>query len=406
MPHHHAPPHSLVKNFTLPPLLEKLQNYNPDWRVHVNLAFNYNPAEERIAPAGIDPIAISNTYSTGWGTYVTPSNALGQTMLIPKGISKIAAIELYLDNRQWTAGETLTLSIWDSPEKDQLFGQASLAASNNGSLPHFIFGDGVAVPSGTTVYFELTHSGGQDNSVGWVVYSNYDTYKDGTAYERGLPISRDFYFRVYAKRHNDGDGFENFVDDWVNLSGTDYIQSTTAYPWLPSWFESYFSALELLRGRGLAHNLPYGAYLQSLPLSWGSMGPDPNAAMMRFNAYTALTYGAKQLNWFTYWTPINVYNGRDLPGDWPSAIVNEDGSLTAKYDVVKTLNAELHRFGALLKDVTSRRVFHTGAPLPQGVRALPGAFFVRPSDVSWPLVFGYFTGSSGKIYGSSLFGMD
>jgi len=366
----------------------RIKEFNPDWRVHVNLALSPWAPDHQ---ANTDnPIAVSSVYSTGWGTYVMPSNSLGQTITIPNGIKKITEIEFYLDKAQWTAGEVLTATVWDSPAKQQSYGQASLTGTTT-FFPHFVFPGGAAVPANHNVYVELTHNGGGDGSVGWVLHSQYDTYKGGTGYQGGNPQNLDFYFRVYGQRVNAGDVFENLIDDWVNLSGADHIQSTSFYPLFPSGtlYADYFTGLERLRGRGLAHGLPYGVYLQSVALNGG---PDPSNGLMRWNAFTAAAYGVRQLNWFTYWTPI--VDG----GDWPAGIVSEDGTPGAKYDAIKALNTELHAYGTVLKDTISRRVFHTGPTLPNGVRPLPGAFFVRPTEPIWPLLFGYLTTATNQRY--------
>lgn len=374
----------------------RIKQFNPDWEVLLNLALA-GGAYSTEEPC---PLVISNPYSP-WGKYLELGHRIGQSMTIPKGVSRIADIELRLEPVQWPAGEELTLVLWNGPERETKLAEARLGASSpTTNTLRFAFAGGAPVVGGTRAYFELSHAGHQPGAVGRFGRSLSDSYPGGTAFENGEPADYDLWFKVHAQRTAWGDGYENVIDDWVNLSGADRILSTTVYPFRGnSDAPEYFSALERLRGRALAHDVPFGLFLQLVQVNDVRSGAvtyrDPNPNMMRFNAYSALSYGARSLQWFLYWPPTRVNGYFEVFSQTP---VLQDGATTAKYDTLKRLNRELHGLGLVLRRLTSHRVFHSGTSLPAGTHAIPEAFFVHPSDASLPLVFGSFRDASGRAY--------
>ncbi|MFC4601451.1 hypothetical protein [Cohnella hongkongensis] len=382
-------------------------------------------------------LVVSNEGAQQSGSNVTPTASLGQTFKVPAGVTRIHGIDLFVDPNQWSSSETLTLKLWDGPAKTTLLGQASLtgggAGAPWGSFPYFALN--AAVTPGSTSYMELTHDGGGDNSVGWVVRSDANLYSDGTAYENGVAKAYDFFFRVYeaggtngtsvlrsdtnvyadgaayenggakpydlnfklyANRDVNGTPYENYLDDWLEMSGADEIIADN-YTFRNGYDEpSYFSDAEAIRSRALAHDALYGGFLLSLGLQ-NNQGQTvfraPTMGEMRWNVYTYLTYGFKKLIWFTYWQPDPAGGEHFL-----DAPVDMQGNLTARYAQIQTLNAEMQHLGETLKDLTSVSVYHTGATLPLGTWALPASFFVQPTDSSRPLVIGYFTHASGRKY--------
>ena len=64
--------------------------------------------------------------------------------------------------------------------------------------------------------------------------------------------------------------------------------------------------------------------------------------MMRFQAYTALAYGAVAINW-ACWTA----------GWWHNFILDKEGNKTEQYAKLQTVNRELRRFGERYMDFRS-----------------------------------------------------
>ncbi|MFC5402519.1 discoidin domain-containing protein [Cohnella soli] len=344
-------------------------------------------------------LALSNSGSQGNGSYVTSTNSLGQTFKVPAGVNYIDGIDMLIDSSQWSSSETLTLKVWNSTAKTTLLGQAAITGNGNAgeayNYPYFPVH--ASVTPGSTYYMELTHNGGGNNSVGWVVRSTSNVYADGSAYEAGVAKTYDFFFRLYTKRDNAGFPFENQLDDWIQLSGADHILHDS-YPFLAGGDNgSFFGTSELVRGRGLANDVPYGAFLQSIRINSTSDGSlryrDPNMNMMRWNVYAYLTYGYKILNWFTYWRPQP--NVGETYYDTP---VDFDGTKLTKYAQIQTLSSEMKNLSGTLKNLTSRRVFHTGNTIPSGTNGVPSTFFVKPTDLTQPMIIGYFTNASGRSY--------
>ncbi|MCD9021497.1 discoidin domain-containing protein [Cohnella silvisoli] len=367
--------------------------FAPNFDYYVNMLPNHGAS----SPPG--KLIQSNSGALGNGAYVSTANSVGQTITIPAGISYIDGIDMYIDSLQWSSSETLTLKLWNSTAKTSLLGQAAITGNGSGSAPDFhrYFRVAAPVTPGGTYYMELTHNGGGDNSVGWVVRSTGDVYAGGSAYESGAVKTYDFNFRLYTSRDNYGSSYENYLDDWVQYSGADFILYDN-YPFRGTSStdtNSYFLNAELVRGRGLANQVLYGGFMQSVEVrnSAGDVAlRAPSLNEMRWNVYTMLTYGFKKMYWFIYWRPDPA--GGEYFYNSP---VDSNGTQLSNYVNVQTLSSEMRKLGATLKDLTSVRVYHTGT-LASGTKALPADFFVKPADLSQPLVFGYFTNASGRKY--------
>ncbi|MFC5401665.1 discoidin domain-containing protein [Cohnella soli] len=360
---------------------------DPNREYYVNL---FPIAIESLLHSAPGKLVLSNSKAKETGTMLTSATSLGQTFKVPTGISYVDGIDIHLDPSQWSSNETLTLKLYDNPAKTTLLSQASLAGPSSANpwnaFPYFSLH--AAVTGGATYYFELTHNGGGDNGVGPVSHSTASVYSDGAAYKGGVTQSYDLFFRLYSKRDHDGRTYENYVDDWINMSGADYVMYDL-YPFGTGGDDAtYFENMELVRSRSLANGVKYGAFLQSAGI--GSIAlRSPTLNEKRYNVYTYLTYGYKYLSWFTYWRP----GGTDFFG----TPVDSDGTKLAAYTEIQTLNSEMRQLGGMLKNLVSQAVYHSGT-LPAGTKAVPGNFFVRPADASQPIVEGYFTDASGRVY--------
>ncbi|UKS27947.1 discoidin domain-containing protein [Paenibacillus sp. HWE-109] len=372
-----------------------IQSLKPSWQTYMNF---YD-----IGYSIPGKLALSNSKANDNGSYVSSTNSIGQTFKIPANVTYLDGIEMLIDSNQWSPSESLTLKVWNNTAKTTLLGQAALSGPIKPSVGYNYpyFSVHTSVTPGTTYYMELTHNGGGDNSVGWVVRSTTDAYTDGSGYEAGVAKPYDFFFRAYTTRTNIGTAFENQWDDWLTMSGADYILHDS-YPFkagngVPYDNPDFFSASEIVRDRGLAHDVPYGGFLQSIHIKNPDTGldtyRDPNMNMLRWNVYSYLTYGYKKMYWFSYWRPRD--NNYEAYSDTP---VNLDGTKLIKYAQIQTLDAEMKNLSGTLKNLTSRKVYHTGSSIPSGTTALPSTFFVKPSDLTQPMIIGHFTNPSGRSY--------
>jgi hypothetical protein len=147
----------------------------------------------------------------------------------------------------------------------------------------------------------------------------------------------------------------------------------------------YFDNLEVIRRQALKHQVPFGEIFLVTP--HGSYR-DPDEADLRWQANTALAYGATALMYFTYWTP------EDNSADFHNAMIDKQGNRLPHYEMAKALNAELVVLGKVMEKMTSTAVYHTG-PVPTGCK---GAEKNSPVQVvkGGPLVIGLFRHQDGS----------
>ncbi|MCD9021614.1 hypothetical protein [Cohnella silvisoli] len=209
---------------------------DPDRSPYMNLLPTYSSDDQ--LGIGLNQ-SVAQQY-TSEGYYVSSTNPLGQTFKTTASTTFIDTIELYVDYNTWSS-EALTLTLWDSPSKTNRLASSQLLATNNGYFPRFELH--TSVSSNTTYYWELTHNGGGNNSIGWVPSSSTDVYADGTAYQNGSAITnKDFYFVVYnGTKYTPAAAFQAYGGQNVTLnSSTPRGQSF----YNPSW-SSFISSIDV-----------------------------------------------------------------------------------------------------------------------------------------------------------------
>jgi hypothetical protein len=145
---------------------------------------------------------------------------------------------------------------------------------------------------------------------------------------------------------------------------------------------SYYRNMEIIRKYAVQYNVPFWYVL----LSSQHLGyPNPNEALLRWQVFSALAYGAKGISYYTYWC-------RELD-DYLNALVNKNGSLDAKYHQAKAINAELQVLGPILGRLKSRAVYHSEAPAYTS--GISGSGWVT-SLSGGPAIIGELQGDSGR----------
>jgi hypothetical protein len=145
----------------------------------------------------------------------------------------------------------------------------------------------------------------------------------------------------------------------------------------------YFLNLEIIRRQSIKHSVPFNYILLSLPhLRY----KDPTEADIRWQAFTALAYGARGLMYFTYMTPGGGHN----------AIIDENGKPTAKYAFAKKINGEIRKLGPTLLRLNTVAIYHTGT-LPVGCKPLPQGDLIA-SVKGGEFVIGQFNSDDGFRY--------
>ncbi len=89
---------------------------------------------------------------------------------------------------------------------------------------------------------------------------------------------------------------------------------------------------------------------------------DPSTAGLRMQMYTNLAYGAKGLQYFTYWTPPDpVWNFHDAP-------IAVDGTQSPTYAMVRNLNRELQARAGVFMGSTVTGIWYAGENPPRGTK--------------------------------------
>jgi len=212
------------------------------------------------------------------------------------------------------------------------------------------------------------------------MYANHPAYMGHVFYDE--PSSQEFerlaaLKEEYSKHAPDGLAYVNLFPTYASLdqkggTSTEYVQkylsifkpkvlSYDHYPFLtkPPGSESaditedYFYNLELIRSESVKHNVPFWLFIQTI--SFNLSHRDPTEEEIRWQVYTSLAYGAKGIQYFTYWTPEPA--GGETFGE---GMIDLQGNQTKHYGEVQRLNREVQSIGPKLMNLTSEGVIHYG----------------------------------------------
>jgi hypothetical protein len=151
--------------------------------------------------------------------------------------------------------------------------------------------------------------------------------------------------------------YRNFVDV-VKPS----LISFDRYPLLSEGREdaNYFHNWAIVRDAALHGDIPSWVFIQTLAYN---NHREPTAAELLWQVNISLAYGAKGIQYFTYWTPEAARGEGFGP-----ALITVDGKRTPRYDAAKQINTTwLHQAGRELKPLVSESVVHANeTPLPNG----------------------------------------
>ncbi|MCD9025803.1 cadherin-like domain-containing protein [Cohnella sp. NL03-T5] len=355
----------------------KLKSYDPDHMVYVNLA-------------GAGAVSDKNLD----GNDVTPTSSIGQTFRTGD-INNITSLQLWIDNGSWGAGEALTLTLWDSPAKATKIAESTLSTAPTSYWATFPFNNANVSPN-TMYYFELTHNGGGDQKIGWVIRSVIgEDWEEGTAYLAGQPINSDWWFAINGEDKSLKE-YESIVRRWADTHPD--VLSFDAYPYridggLDEYgiHSSYYPTLEAMRKVSVEKGIDVWSNIQSVGLA--NVMKVPTEADMRYQIYSNLAYGVKGLIYFTYWTPPNEWGEQ-----FDNGIVDANGNRTDKYNYAKAANADVLKLGPTLLKLNSQAVYHTGPTLPVSTTALPGNFYWQLSNPAQSTVIGSFIDAVARKY--------
>ena len=110
---------------------------------------------------------------------------------------------------------------------------------------------------------------------------------------------------------------------------------------------SYFKNLEAVRTAARRHKVPFwNIVLSNAHFNYA----EPTEAGLRFQLYTTLAYGARGISYFTYFAPST--------GNYRLAPVDQFGNKTPTWDMLRSVNLQLHRLGPVYVGLKSLNVFH------------------------------------------------
>lgn len=163
------------------------------------------------------------------------------------------------------------------------------------------------------------------------------------------------------------ESYEEYVDRFVNEVRLPFIsfdfypvvenKSTGKISYRPTFYENY----EIISKVARRHGIPFWAFCLSTA---HDSYPIPSAAHLRFEAFTALAYGAQCLQYFTYWQPVSQ------KWDFHHAPIDETGKRTDTYYLIRDLNKEIQALSKVFLGAEVDEVSHTGANIPQGTKRL------------------------------------
>jgi hypothetical protein len=202
-----------------------------------------------------------------------------------------------------------------------------------------------------------------------------------------------------------------YVDVWPSYATPDAMGTRTYEGYLERYMRTVhppllcFSHYPLLSGGGTTGDYFYNwATIRKISLRFGvpswvfiqSVGFDsrvagfqdrrkPNEAEIRWQVNVSLAYGAKGIQYFTYWTPKNTPGA---PVRFTDALISRGGRLTALYDYTKRVNSYLRTMGKALLPLISESVVHAREErLPWGAKPFKADGYISSVSGS-PIILG------------------
>lgn len=137
-------------------------------------------------------------------------------------------------------------------------------------------------------------------------------------------------------------------------------------------YDTFFYDLETFSKISKKTNRPFWSYCETLAMGFVNNSvqyPAATIPYLRFEAFSALAYGAQGIVYWTY--------GQRKSNDkenYYSALVNLNGKKTSSWYAAQKVNNEIKRFNNVFYNCNVLEVRHTGDKLYKGTRKLSGEF--------------------------------
>lgn len=161
----------------------------------------------------------------------------------------------------------------------------------------------------------------------------------------------------YATGGIQAPNYNDYISNWLLTVPSKHI-SYDNYPLLATGgiMDDYFYNLDIIRAKSRFRKIPFWSFIQTLSIAGTPGVPDkrePSETDIRWQIWTNLSFGAKGVQYFCYWSPGS---GSEQFGE---ALIGLDGKKTVRYDYVKKINNDIHRVGKILLDCHAEGVILT-----------------------------------------------
>lgn len=117
--------------------------------------------------------------------------------------------------------------------------------------------------------------------------------------------------------------------------------------------EGYFEQMSIMRNQGLDNNIPFWVFIQSCTFAYNHLRI-PNQAEVNWQVSTALAYGAKGIQYFTYYTPM------EGNGNFVGGMVDKEGNINPMYYYVQEANEHIALVDSILMNSRHMGVIQHG----------------------------------------------
>lgn len=190
--------------------------------------------------------------------------------------------------------------------------------------------------------------------------------------------SRSVYFNLAAALSPRFTGNFNSFRQYLSAFHNQFKPALWSFDYYPitggdnNWkcdYYNFFNWLNIFSKNSASTKRPFWFYCQSVACNYKNKPkfPTPTESMLRFEAFTALAFGAKGI---AYW----YYAQRNDSKDWKyvSMPINSKGEKTSVWHALKQVNSEIKKYSHVFLDTKLVKIFSTGGDFdPVGQIKLP-----------------------------------
>lgn len=153
--------------------------------------------------------------------------------------------------------------------------------------------------------------------------------------------------------------YEDYIDDYLRIVKPEFL-SYDFYPMqgkFPAMMDHHFVQLDIIRRKTVEAKIPFWSFIQMT--SWADTVRLPTLPEVMYQISTALAYGAKGIQYFSYATPING----DVPeGErFKQAVLDANGEPTERYYFMQYANRHLRSIQKVIANSDSLGIILVGA---------------------------------------------